>query len=263
MKKQRKNFIVLTVLFSLIITLQAQTPLTQAVDFNVTDTDGEQHSLFSYLNSGYYVCIDFFYATCSACQATAPKVSYAYEYFGCNTGYIIFLGIDNGDTDAEVIAFENNYGATYPSASGIEGGSNSVVNSYQISAFPTVILIAPDKNIVKQDIWPIADGNYLVSVIEPYGPAEHTCDTSANINFVKNEYSIKFFPNPAKDAIYIKSDSHLKLIIYNLLGDILKKPEICKGQSIINISDLSKGIYFLQIKDENGYIVETRKIIKE
>ncbi len=60
MKKQRKNFIVLTVLFSLIITLQAQTPLTQAVDFNVTDTDGEQHSLFSYLNSGYYVCIDFF-----------------------------------------------------------------------------------------------------------------------------------------------------------------------------------------------------------
>ncbi len=71
----------------------------------------------------------FFYATCSACQATAPKVSYAYEYFGCNTGDIIFLGINNGDTDAEVIAFKNNYGTTYPSASGAKECSNSVVNS--------------------------------------------------------------------------------------------------------------------------------------
>ncbi len=258
-----KKLTILTVLFFLIISLQAQTPLTQAVDFNVTDTDGEQHSLFSYLNSGYYVCIDFFYTTCPSCQATAPKVSYAYEYFGCNTGDIIFLGIDYDDTDAEVIVFENNYGATYPSASGIEGGSNSVVSSYQIGAFPTVILIAPNKNIVEQDIWPIADGNYLVSVIEPYGPAEHTCDTAANINSAKNECSIKISPNPVKDAIYIKSDSHFKLIMYNLLGNILKELEICKGQSIINISDLSKGIYFLQIKDENGYIIKTRKIIKE
>jgi len=40
-----------------------------------------------------------------------------------------FLGINNGDTDAEVIAFKNNYGTTYPSASGAKECSNSVVNS--------------------------------------------------------------------------------------------------------------------------------------
>ncbi|PLW93759.1 MAG: hypothetical protein C0591_14060 [Marinilabiliales bacterium] len=40
----------------------AQTPLTVAVDFTATDTDGIEHNLFSILDGGQYVCIDFFFA---------------------------------------------------------------------------------------------------------------------------------------------------------------------------------------------------------
>lgn len=39
----------------------AQTPLTVAVDFTATDTDGVEHNLFSILDAGQYVCIDFFF----------------------------------------------------------------------------------------------------------------------------------------------------------------------------------------------------------
>ncbi|MFH2094425.1 MAG: hypothetical protein ABIJ16_01900 [Bacteroidota bacterium] len=39
----------------------AQTPLTTAVDFTATDTDGNSHTLFSYLDAGKYVVLDFFF----------------------------------------------------------------------------------------------------------------------------------------------------------------------------------------------------------
>jgi hypothetical protein len=39
------------------------TPLTVAVDFTATDTEGVEHNLFSILEGGQYVCIDFFFTT--------------------------------------------------------------------------------------------------------------------------------------------------------------------------------------------------------
>ncbi len=157
--------------------MNAQTPLTVAVDFTVTDTEGNQYNLFSILDDGYYVCIDFFYTTCGPCQQTAPKVSEAYEYFGCNTGDVIFLGIDTGDSDAEVIQFDETFGVTYPAVSGIDGGGTAVCGTYGITAYPTVILIAPDHNIVEQDIWPIATAQVLIDVLESHNLGEHPCGT--------------------------------------------------------------------------------------
>ena len=39
----------------------AQTPLTEAVDFTTTDIYGNEINLFSILDGGQYVCIDFFF----------------------------------------------------------------------------------------------------------------------------------------------------------------------------------------------------------
>ncbi|MCF8368264.1 MAG: hypothetical protein K9G76_04420 [Bacteroidales bacterium] len=41
----------------------SQTPLTTAVDFTATDTEGVEHNLFEILDNGQYVCIDFFFTT--------------------------------------------------------------------------------------------------------------------------------------------------------------------------------------------------------
>jgi len=39
----------------------AQTGLTEAVDFTATDVQGVEQNLFSILDGGQYVCIDFFF----------------------------------------------------------------------------------------------------------------------------------------------------------------------------------------------------------
>ena len=41
----------------------AQTNLTEAVDFTATDIRGNEINLFTILEGGQYVCIDFFYTT--------------------------------------------------------------------------------------------------------------------------------------------------------------------------------------------------------
>ena len=170
MKKLYTTFILCLSLVS----VNAQTSLTTAVDFTVTDVHGEIHNLFSLLNEGKYVIIDFFFTTCGPCIASVPTLNQSFIDYGCNTGEIFYISIDDGDTDAEVLQYENNYGGLLPSVSGIEGGGNAVNSAYGISAYPTVILIAPDHTILEQDIFPVSN---ITTALPNAGLNMAVCDT--------------------------------------------------------------------------------------
>ncbi len=58
----RKFTLMVVLLFAATIAF-SQTPLTTAVDFTATTTEGEQFNLFDVLAGGQYVCIDFFFTT--------------------------------------------------------------------------------------------------------------------------------------------------------------------------------------------------------
>lgn len=59
----------------------------------------------------------------------------------------------------------------------------AIKNAYGISATPTFILIAPNHDIVEQDMWPISSTQTFINYIEPYGllPAE-CADVTANFS---------------------------------------------------------------------------------
>lgn len=75
-------------------------------DFTITTTDGVVRNLYTVLNAGKAVLLDQFYTTCGYCQMYAPIIDDAYVNHGSGTGDIEFWGIDQGDTDAEVIAYK-------------------------------------------------------------------------------------------------------------------------------------------------------------
>jgi len=58
-----KKFTLIVALFFATLFSFSQTPLTTAVDFTGTDTDGVERNLFEILDAGQYVCIDFFFTT--------------------------------------------------------------------------------------------------------------------------------------------------------------------------------------------------------
>ena len=155
--------------------LKAQCPLTQAVDFTATDCHGTQVHLFDILDGGQAVLIDFFFTTCGPCQQATPKVVESYYTMGCNMHDVFYVEISDRDSDAACQNWATNYGVEYPTISGAAGGS-SICNTYQIGAYPTVILIMPNRQIVIQDLWPISNAQTVVNALVQHGLQPHDCN---------------------------------------------------------------------------------------
>jgi thiol-disulfide isomerase/thioredoxin len=239
-------------------TANAQTNLTQAVDFTVTDVNGIVYNLFNILNNGQHVCIDFFFDTCGPCQATSPYFKQTYNNFGCNNEDIFFIAVDLGDTDAQVVAYENTFlgGAPgYPSISGLDGGGNAVVTAYGISAFPTYILIRPDQMIIEQDMWPIADASTFTGFFATHGLNPVAC-SPLSINDDMAFGSLSVYPNPANDIINIKSDNQAdEFHVLNLLGETVLSGAVSGQQGVntqLDVTSLESGVYVLELVSEKG-----------
>ena len=237
---------------------KAQTTLTTASDFTATDTDGNSFNLFSVLNSGKYVCLDFFFTTCGPCQQTCPFFKETFTNYGCNTQDIVFLSIDNGNTDAEVDAYEVTFlggNAGYSAISGTQGGGNTICSAYGIGAFPTYILIAPNKQIIETDMWPITNAASFDTFINAHSLVQKSC-LSASIEEVAAPVSISFYPNPAINNVIIKTSNNEKMNnvkIYDVLGKLLINQFINNEERYgLNVSELEKGIYYLEITTENN-----------
>ena len=155
--------------------LKAQCPLTQAVDFTATDVHGTEVHLFDILDGGQYVLIDFFFTTCGPCQQATPKVVESYYAMGCNMHDVFYMEIATGDSDAACLNWVNTYGVEYPTISGQAGGT-SICSQYQIGAYPTLIVIAPDRSIVIQDLWPINNAQTVINALEQLGLQQHDCN---------------------------------------------------------------------------------------
>ncbi len=148
------------------------------------------------------------------------------------------------------------------SAAGTEGGGVAVKNAYGISAFPTMILIAPNRNIVEQDIWPVANGQYLAGVIENRGGIPATCPP-VGINEVNNNAITGFissYPNPANNQFNLKfnveESANINFEVLNLLGEkVMEIPsvEYLNGSHTIQIpvENLANGTYFINLLSNN------------
>jgi len=257
----KKLYTILSLCFALSVA-NAQTNLTVAVDFTVTDVDGNSHNLFSILNAGQYVCLDFFFVTCVPCQQTSPYYKTTYQNYGCNSAQVYFMSIDNGDNDAQCISFENTYlggNSGYPVVSGTQGGGNAVVSAYGIGAFPTYILIAPNHNIIEQGMWPISSAGSFTTYFNAHSLVQTACPSG--VEEIENTANVNLFPNPASTSLFVESADGSKITdikVYDLVGKTIlaRKFDSAEIKQEVSITDLNSGIYYIQITTENGTAVK-------
>ncbi len=246
-----------------VFSAMAQTTLNTAEDFTVTDTKGVTHNLFTYLNAGKFVCIDFFYKDCPPCAATAPYYQTTFEHYGCNQGNVIFIAVSSQDNDATLIAYADSKGYTYPMVNSSAGGGLAVHNLYNVTATPTYILIKPDKSIVEKDIYPVPNAQTFITKITGYGGIAQACVSSVNENTKANIVS---YPNPAENSFFVNAPNYQKLQfeMMDVLGKIVYKQEINAqgGLFELNISSLHQGIYLIRCIS-NSEIIETLKVLKK
>lgn len=97
-----------------------------------------------------------------------------------------------------------------------------------------------------------SDGWYNVTYIytNPVSVSDETLVPAADISF---------YPNPVRASLYLKSQSSApqQLGLYNLRGQVLKKIILSKGETELDLSALSPGVYFLHSKG-----MKSRRFVK-
>lgn len=94
------------------------------------------------------------------------------------------------------------------------------------------------------------------------GPSNDYCLTVSIPEILNPDSEISLFPNPATSTITITTTgTKIKEIkIMNVLGEIANSQQVTGNSATIDISTLDKGIYFVQITEENKK-VSNRKIV--
>ncbi len=95
------------------------------------------------------------------------------------------------------------------------------------------------------------------------GPSNEACvDIAIGVNNLEN--SISVYPNPATDFVSVEASSNIRsIVITNYMGQVVstvKSVELTK--TTINTSDLSAGVYFVEVETAAG-IEKVRIVISE
>lgn len=236
----------------------AQVDMTTAVDFTVTDKNGIEHHLYDILETDRYVLIDFFTYNCVPCCEIWPDLDKLYKQFGCNSQNLFVLSIEGTGNLGQLDYFEENCGggvSDKPVVSGVEGGGAEVFELYNPGAYPTLILIAPDKTILENDIWPF---NYQIgeSRMLNYDIEHGLCPGPDNVDEIGGIEEIKISPNPSTGTTQLElscsESTFLNIELINLTGQAVKQIDsknFFPGYSSIQIdtNDFPSGTYFVKV----------------
>ena len=94
-------------------------------------------------------------------------------------------------------------------------------------------------------------------------PYKEVYNTVLSIEDLNSDFQIKIYPNPSTHKIYFEwlSNNPLFIDLYSVTGQLMLTTKLSQANNKIDISQLSKGIYFIHISDNKINRVE--KIIVE
>lgn len=85
---------------------------------------------------------------------------------------------------------------------------------------------------------------------------------AVGVNQVATKDAINFYPNPAKDKLYVNNNNApFLMLITDMSGKTVLATEVHTGTNTINISTLNKGVYIMRyVQDEE---VQIKKLLKD
>ncbi len=111
-----------------------------AADFKLSSMDGKEFSLSAL--RGKVVLIDFWASWCAPCRKDMPALEKIYADF--RGSGLVMIGMDAGEDQDTVSKFLQQTKLSYPI---VLAGEMNVLESYSVTAFPTLVLIDREGNI--------------------------------------------------------------------------------------------------------------------
>jgi len=113
----------------------AQNRPTDAVDFTISDTEGNYYNLFEQFEQGKVVVLYFFSTSCGSCYLEAPVLDTVYENYGLGEQDVLVWGIAYpGATDEQIDIFQDSTNVRFPCLS--TAHSTNVFALYDVGYTP-------------------------------------------------------------------------------------------------------------------------------
>jgi hypothetical protein len=144
---------------------------------------------------------------------------------------------------------------------------NPVVQWLTVSPTSGTILSGQSQDLTLSfDISGLVDGNYQ-SILEipsndPNAEYKQVVVNLTVVTGIENgkKVGVMTFPNPATQFVNVKADANIDAInIYNVNGALVKSVSVNANSTSVNVNELSKGNYVMDIKVGNNTI--TRKVV--
>ncbi|MFD1062825.1 FG-GAP-like repeat-containing protein [Winogradskyella litorisediminis] len=157
-------------------------------------------------------------------------------------GAVVKIIYDNGKTGMRLITAGTSFYGQEPAEAFFGLSDNNTIDEIRVEWPDNTVTVVTD--VIANQVITITNDNVL--------------DVN-NTELIQ----LKTYPNPASDVVTVEGNSIIKLIeVYNLLGQKVLFQNTDSIKIKFNISSLSKGSYFLKVKDINSNL-QTFKILKK
>jgi hypothetical protein len=217
---------------------------TTAPDFNCIDDYGKQVHLYDILDDDQYAFLYFFIPDTEDQEGQfAQIIAESYYYYGANQDEVYFVGIAPTGDSLSVDWWKVDYQVDFPIIHKFTEGSDvhDICDAYGVQFLARLILVAPDRQIIIDDLWPVESTQHLINEFDA-AIAEHK--KSVGVAELENNYAI--YPNPASLEVKIISNGDANVKIFDMTGRCVKDINVTENATI-DIKDLNTGVYFVNV----------------
>jgi|GEM_PF-329551 len=266
----KSTIITLAFVVTTMFSVQKANAQTTAMDFTMVDCSSTPttHNLFSDLNSGKVVIIEYFMLSCSSCPAAGQKLesmktSLLSQYPGKIKSYA--FGFNNTYTCAQV----NNWVTTNGFSSVPSDSGAAQVAYYGGMGMPTIVIIGGTNHKLLGSPYigfSTSDTTIMATDIRNFFAS------TTGINEIKSNLSeLNIYPNPSANEVKISfnltENTHTVIEIMDITGRIVKtvlNEKIAIGSSTrtVNVSNLDNGNYIVRINTDGHMVQQKLSIIR-
>ena len=237
-----KRFLSLIVVLMLAFGVKAQ---TTAPDFFCIDDYERPVHLYDILDNDQYAFLYFFIPNTEDQEGQFSQIiAETYYNYGANQDEVYFIGIAPTGDSLSANWWSVDYQVDFPIIHKFTEGDDvhAICTAYGAKFLATVRLIAPDRTIIINDVWPINSTQHLIGEID--AAIEAHKNGTLSIAELGNEYAI--YPNPATSEVKIVSNGEANVKIFDMTGRCVKDVTVA-DDATIDIKDLNTGVYFVNV----------------